>query len=316
MNRALAPYALLVLLGAGWGMTQPLSKIAVSTGYQPLGLIFWQLVVSSLLLGALVALTGKGLPRGAAAWRMCATIALVGTVIPNTFSYLSISHLPSGVSSIVLSIVPMFAFPIALAMGNDRFSMLRLAGLALGLGGVALIALPQSSLPNPSAAIWLPVALIAPAFYALEGNIVAKWGTGGLDPIQLLFGASLVGLVFALPAALISGQFIDPRPAAPEAALVASSALSALVYASYVWLIGRAGSVFAAQVSYLVTGFGVIWAMLILGERYSGWVWAAFAVMLLGLVLVRPKAEDALPGPAVPELCETGEIGDTRPDPI
>lgn len=316
MRRASAPYLLLILLGAGWGMTQPLSKIAVSTGFRPLGLIFWQLVVSSLVLGALVLITGKGLPRGRIAWAMCVTISLVGTVLPNSFSYLSISHLPSGIMSIVLSIVPMFAFPIALAMGNDRFGILRLAGLALGLGGVALIALPHGSLPNPSAAIWLPVALIAPACYALEGNIVAKYGTGGLDPIQLLFGASLVGLVFALPAALVTGQFITPEPAAPEAALVASSAISAVVYASYVWLIGRAGSVFAAQVSYLVTGFGVLWAMLILGERYSGWVWSAFVVMLVGLALVRPKAEEALPGPAVAEPCETGEIGETRPDAI
>jgi drug/metabolite transporter (DMT)-like permease len=327
VTRPFAPYALLMLLGAGWGLTQPLSKIAVSTGYQPLGLLFWQLVVSTLALGALVAVTGKGLPKGRAAWRMCALIALVGTLFPNSFAYLSISHLPSGVVSIVMSLVPMFAFPIALTMGNDRFSLARLTGLALGLLGVALIALPHSSLPDRGAAIWLPVALIAPAFYALEGNIVAKWGTAGLDPIQLLFGASLVGLVLALPAALISGQFIDPRPEAPEAALVALSVLSSLVYAGYVWLIGRGGSVFAAQVSYLVTGFGVLWAMLILQERYSGWVWAAFAVMLLGLALVRPRAQQALPGAAVPDpvpgpdtgpvtgaLCETGEIEDTRPE--
>lgn len=316
MTRPFAPYAMLFLLGAGWGMTQPLSKIAVSTGYRPMGLIFWQLVVSSLVLGTLIAATGRGLPRGRAAWGMCVLIALIGTVLPNSFSYLAITHLPSGVVSIVLSMVPMMAFPIALGLGTDRFSVARLGGLALGLLGVALIALPHSSLPDRSAALWLPVALIAPAFYALEGNVVAKWGTGGLDPLQLLFGASLVGILFALPAALASGQFIVPRPAAPEAALALSAAISSIVYASYVWLIGRAGSVFAAQVSYLVTGFGVVWAMLILGERYSLWVWAAFGVMIAGLALVRPRAEEALPGPAAGEPCESGEIGDTRPEGI
>jgi len=206
--------------------------------------------------------------------------------------------------------VPMFAFPVALAMGNDRFSAARLAGLVLGLLGVALIALPQSSLPDRAAVFWLPVALIGPAFYAFEGNIVAKWGTAGLDPVQLLFGASAVGLLFALPAALISGQFITPQIGKPEAALVLSSAISSIVYASYVWLIGRAGAVFAAQVSYLVTGCGVLWAMLILGERYSGWVWAAFAVMLLGLVLVRPRAGEEEPAiPAAPEAAAATETG-------
>ena len=55
------------------------------------------------------------------------------------------------------------------------------------------------------------------------------------------------------------------------------------------WLVGRAGAVFGGQVAYLVTGFGVVWSMLLLGERYSGWVWAALALMLAGLALVQPR---------------------------
>jgi hypothetical protein len=31
---------------------------------------------------------------------------------------------------------------------------------------------------------WLPVALVAPAFYAFEGNFVARYGTEGLDPCR------------------------------------------------------------------------------------------------------------------------------------
>ena len=41
--------------------------------------------------------------------------------------------------------------------------------------------------------------------------------------------------------------------------------------------------------SYLVTGFGVIWAIVLLGERYSGWVWGAMALMFAGLFLVQPR---------------------------
>jgi drug/metabolite transporter (DMT)-like permease len=38
-----------------------------------------------------------------------------------------------------------------------------------------------------------------------------------------------------------------------------------------------------------VTGFGVLWSILFLGERYSGWLWAALALMLLGLFFVQPR---------------------------
>jgi hypothetical protein len=64
---------------------------------------------------------------------------------------------------------------------------------------------------------------------------------------------------------VLTGHFIDPRGpwGAPEAAIVLSSLVHAGVYAGYVWMVGRAGAVFAAQVSYLVTPFGVLWAMAI-----------------------------------------------------
>ncbi|MFM7334865.1 MAG: EamA family transporter, partial [Tabrizicola sp.] len=74
-----------------------------------------------------------------------------------------------------------------------------------------------------------------------------------------------------------------------DAALALSSALHALLYASYVWLAATAGSVFAAQSSYLVTAAGMLWAMVLLGERPSATVWLALAVMLAGVALVQPR---------------------------
>jgi drug/metabolite transporter (DMT)-like permease len=231
------------------------------------------------------------LPREPRHIAFYAIIALIGTLLPNSASYTAAIHLPSGILSIVLSLIPMLAFPIALAWGLDRFSGRRLLGLCLGLSAIVLIAAPGTSLPDPAMVWWLPVALIAPLFYAVEGNFVARYGTEGLDALQVLLGASLVGMILALPLAVMTGQFISPLPpwGAPDIAIVVSSVAHALVYTAYVWLVTRAGSVFAAQVSYLVTGFGIIWAKLILGETYSPWVWAALVLMMAGLALVQPR---------------------------
>jgi drug/metabolite transporter (DMT)-like permease len=291
----------LALLGAGWGITQPLAKIAVSEGYRHFGIIFWQLVIGAAILGAITLARGRGLPLGRTHLRLYAVIALTGTVIPNAASYQAAVHLPAGILSILLSLVPMFALPIALLLGTDRVSPARLLGLACGLCGVALIVGPETSLPHPALAVFIPLALVAPFFYALEGNIVGRWGTLGLDPIQVLFGASAVGLVFALPLAVATGHFIDPRVTwgAPEAAIVLSSTVHAGVYAGYVWMVGRAGAVFAAQVSYLVTAFGVVWAMVLLGERFAPSVWIAMLVMFAGLFLVQPRPSTPIAAPAL-----------------
>ena len=289
---------ILLLLGIGWGSTQSLGKMAVSSGHQHFGLIFWQLVIGAVLLGAVNVLRRRSFAITAAGLRFAVVIALIGTLIPNSTFYMSVAHLPGGVMSILISTIPLLSFPLALLLGMDRFSARRLLGLCFGLVGVALIALPQSSLPSPEMVAWLPVAMIGPLFYALEGNIVAKWGTAGLDAVQAMFWASLVGAVMALPLTLLSGHWINPLPpyGVPELALIASSCVHALVYAAYVWLAARAGAVFAAQTAYFVTGSGVLWAMLLLGERFSGWVWAALAVMLVGLFLVQPRQR---PQPAV-----------------
>jgi drug/metabolite transporter (DMT)-like permease len=293
---------ILVVLGAGWGFTIPLSKIAVSTGYKHFGLIFWDVVIGAVFLGAVLGLRGKGLPMTRPALRIYGVIALLGTLLPNSASYQAIAHLPAGVMAIVLSLVPMLAFPVALTLGLDRFSLRRLGGLSLGLAGVLILVLPEASLPDPAMLAWVPLALIAPLCYAFEGNYVSRWGTGGLDAVQVLLGASIVAAAVSLPMAVFTGQFISPvRPfGAPEWALIASALIHAITYAGYVWLVGRAGAVFSAQVSYLVTGFGVLSSLVILKETYSPFIWAALGLVLAGVFLVQPRRQQPLaPGPSI-----------------
>lgn len=283
----------LIVLGLGWGVTQPLGKMAVETGHQPFGLIFWQLVICSVVLGALSLSRGKGIALRRDALVFYVIVALLGTLIPNYTFYLSVQHLPAGIMSILISTVPLMAFPLALAFRIDHFSLLRLLGLLLGLTGVALIAVPDASLPDAGMVAFLPLAMIGPLFYAMEATYVAKFGTAGLDPVQAMFGASVVGMLFCLPLAVGTGQFIDPTQewTRAEWALIASSTIHGLVYAAYVWLAARAGAVFASQCSYLVTATGLFWAMVLLGETFSPLVWLSLVVMLSGVALVQPRTQ-------------------------
>ncbi|MGB7242799.1 MAG: DMT family transporter [Sulfitobacter sp.] len=286
----------LVLLGAGWGITLPLTKIVVSTGHKHFGLVFWQLVIGASLMALICKSRGFGLPFSARHVRLYLLLAVIGTILPNTASYQAAVHLPAGVASILLSMVPMWAFPIALIMGLDRFLLRRFFGLLAGLTGVMLIVVSGQSLEGSIPAFWVGLALLAGLCYAIEGNIVAKWGTLGLNPFQVLFGASLVGVIAVLPATILTGQWIDPIRvyAAPELSLIAASMIHVLVYSGYVWLVTRAGSVFAVQVSYMVTGFGVLWSKLILDEAYPPSIWLALALMFTGMFLVQPRPKAVL----------------------
>lgn len=301
MKARLWPVGMLVLLGVGWGSTQPLGKIAVAGGRGVFALIFWQSVVAALAMGAVLLARRRAVPFHAAGLRFAFVIALVGTIVPNGTFYLSIRHLPAGIMSIILSLIPMISFPLAVALGMDRFSLSRLGGLACGLAGVALIALPRASLPDPAMAGWLPVALVGPLCYAAEANIIARWGTAGLGPMQAMFLICLAAATLALPLMLLTGQGFVPWPAGtPERALFLIGALHGLLYATYVWLARQAGAVFAAQTSYVVTAAGVGWAMLLLGERFGLLVWLALPLLMAGLFLVQPRAHRPPSAPARP----------------
>lgn len=281
----------LIGLGALWGLSQPLVKIAVTGGYEPLGMVFIQMFVATLVLGGIQVRRLGRLPinkRTVVFWVM---IALVGTIIPNSASYEALKTIPSGIYSVLIATIPMMSFPIALALRNEAFSVRRLFGLIVGLAGVLCIVVPDASLPERAMLAAIPLALAAPFCYALEGNLVARFGTAGMDAIQVMFGASAIGALIALPLAINAGQLSLPSTPfdTPDYALVLASIIHAFVYCIYVWMVGRAGPLFAAQVSYWVTGFGVLWSMLLLGERYAGWVWLAIALMAVGLSLVQPR---------------------------
>ena len=292
-------YLVLILMGAAWGLVFTFTKVAVSTGHQPFGILVWQMVIMAILSGAALLVRRKSLALKQRDLVLYIGVAVLGTVFPNYFSYIAAAELPAGIMVIIVALVPLFAMPIALAMGYEKLSYVRLSGIVFGALAVGLLVGPEASLPDPAKAVYVLLAILMPFAYGAEGSFLvwAETRTNGAmpDPVKVLFGASVVGTVMAVPLALITDEFISPVQAwaVPEWAIVAAAILNWGAYVGYVWLIGRAGPVFAAQVAYLVTGFGVLWAMVLLGEEYSAYIWAALGLMMVGLFLVQPRDKDA-----------------------
>jgi drug/metabolite transporter (DMT)-like permease len=281
----------LTLLGIIWGSTIPLTKTAVSTGHDPLGLIAWQLIIATFFMVGLVIWRKSKIVIDRKHILFFAIIAFGGTLIPNFFSYIAAYHLPGGVMALVIALVPIFSLLIALTFRIEKFVWLRMVGVLLGAAAIALLVLPESSLPDRSKVIYVFVGLIAPLFYGIEGNYLMLNRPKDTGPIATLFGASVVGVVVTVPLALLTGTFINPANGigAPELALTLSGILHVVAYVGYVWLVGQAGSVFASQVAYVVTPAGVVMSILFLDERPSYFIYGALLILMIGLVMVQPK---------------------------
>lgn len=287
----LLPVLCLIGMGCAWGLSMPMSKLAVSTGREHFGIIVWQMLLVACLMGIPLLLRPRSVSVGFHHLRLLIVVALFGTIISNSMSYLAAGQLPAGVMAIVMSLIPMSALPIALLWGAEPFSWRRLSGLLFGAIAMIVLIGPDTSLPNPAAAPFVLLAALATVCYGFEGNYVSRFGLQGLDAIQVLFYSSILGLFIITPIAFATGQFYNPLNGygIAENALIASSVAHGIAYACYIWLVGRAGPVFAAQVSYIVTIAGVILSILLLGEEYSGFIWLALGLVLVGLFLVQPK---------------------------
>ena len=300
MKRNLILIIALVLIAAFWALTFPLTKIAVLGGYRNFGIIFWSSAISVAVLGVLVQMRGLSLPFHSAALVRYFFVALFGTVLPSAATYTAAEHLPAGVIAVCMPMVPLLALPLAISFGLDSATPRRLFGLLLGVAGVLMITLPDASLPDSSQSVYVLLVLLAVLCYAIEGVGLGHLGRAGLDSVQLFLGASVLSVVVTLPIALATGTFIIPvwPFGIAEFAVLLSGLANTVAYVGYVWMVGRGGAVFASQVAYLVTGFGVLWSMALLDESYSIWIWGAFIVIIAGLFLTQPKPKPTPAGVA------------------
>lgn len=289
----------LAFFGMSWALTVPLTKIAVSTGHPVIGLIFWQLLIGAVITRIFLWLRKRSLRLDRAAIRHYLVIALLGTILPNSFSYLAAAQLPAGIMAITIATVPMFALLVSLALSLERLAIARLAGVLFGATAVAILVGPEASLPEPEKAAFVLIALVAPLCYGFEGNYVALWSPDRIDPISTICGASIFGTIIAGTAVWLGNGWVPmPGPwAGAEQALVASAFIHAFVYTGYIWLVGMTSPVFSSQIAYVVTLGGVFLSALLLGERYSSWVYLALALMLIGLFLVQPRQRAGMDSP-------------------
>ena len=282
---------ILLIVGVSWGLTAPLSKIAVSTGHHYLGLLIWQIIIMILSLGLIQIFRKKKLPLNLNCFWRYVLVALLGTILPNSIMYKAYFHLQSGIMSILVSIVPMIAFLLVLVLQMEKFEIRRFLGVLFGIFAIILIVFPKLDLGYIGEVGWILLALLSPLCYAIEGVWINKIGIAKLDPIEIILGASILGFFILMPIVALNGYWITPyRVWGPaEFAITLSSLIHSIIYISYIWLIGKAGVIFASQVSYIYTASGIGFSIILLGEGYSLFVWAAVILMLMGLMMVRPS---------------------------
>ena len=292
-GRALVvPTLLLFLGGISYGGIFSANKLAAGVSFPVFAYTFWIALFAGLALLIVGAATRNLPPVSRAHLLQYLRLALLAVMLPVLATAIAARELPAGVITLVLTLVPGVTYLMSFAMRMERFEALSLAGLALGAGGVLLIVLPEQSLPEAGAWVWMLVALVAAVAAAGSNVVAAAYRPPQTHSLALACGILLAAAVVMLPVMLIAdGPYLFADAGWPGIAGMAwAAAIHCVTFYCFQEVTRRAGAVFFAQFNYLVVAAGILWALVLFDESLSVWVWAALACMVVGIWLVNTGA--------------------------
>jgi len=276
--------ARLVALAAIWGASFLFVRIAAPM-IGPVLTADARLLIAGLALAAYFRVIGFD-AEWRRWWPQYAIVGLINSAAPFLlFSYAALS-LPAGLMSVINASSPMWGALFAAWLLRERLSARGIAGLAIGIAGVALVTRPAAG----AALGVLPVlaATGAAVCYGLAGAYMRRWAKE-VPSRGMALGTQIAGGLLLAPLLAIAPPTSMPTPLIAACLLALGLVCGAIGYLLYFRLITNIGVAGALTVTYLIPIFGVAWGAIFLGETLSLVMLAGAGLVLLGTFFVLRK---------------------------
>jgi drug/metabolite transporter (DMT)-like permease len=278
----------LLLVYVVWGSTYLAIRVTVDQAPPMLGMGS-RYVVAALLLGLVLAVRG-GWRRLRVTRRELAGCAFVGLMLPvlgNGMVAVGESHgTPSGVAAVLVALTPLM-ITIFRAASGDRPRSWSVAGVLLGLGGVAWLVLAgheQGDLPlGPSLLV-----LFAATCWAFGSWAQPRLPLPG-DAFVMTVHEMWTGGIVLLILGLLRGERLQPAAYDADTWLAWGYLVvfgSMVAFTAYVWLLANAPISLVATYAYVNPVVAVVLGALILDEPVTAAVLVGGTVIVAGVATV------------------------------
>ena len=284
-----------------WGSTFAAMRFAVGT-IPPFAMAACRFTLAGAILLAVCALRGRLRVSRADLLRAGVTGATL-LLLGNGMTAWTVQFLPTGINSLLLSVSPIWMALIAFVWYRERPTPVAVAGMLLGLIGLALLVRPTSASAIP---LWPAVlAVLASVSWSFGSIYQRRAGRGGdlllATALQMLIG----GLLLAGEAAL-AGEWRAFDPHAVSALslggffwLVVFGSL--IAYSAFLYTMQNASTALASTYAYVNPVVAVIIGFVLFGERLTPLESVASAVIVVGVALMMLPARAAAAPAATPE---------------
>jgi drug/metabolite transporter (DMT)-like permease len=273
-----------------WSSAFAVAKVAIADCPPLLLLTFRFLLAGVVMLGA-AALTGVSLKMSRRDLLLFAALGIANQAAYLGLGYVGLKSISAGLSALVISANPVLTAVLAAAFLDERMNWQKIAGLVLGVGGVAFIVQSRivGGVDQVGGIVFTLVALVS----LVVGTILFKKfaPSGGLwvgNGVQSLSAGLAI-----LPFAVTFESAGDIVPTWRLLAAVAYLVLFVSVFAYLLWfqLLKLSGATAASSYHFLMPPLGMLFGWLLLGEHVSPADFLGIVPVALGIYLVtRPAA--------------------------
>ncbi len=279
----------LLLLAFIWGWSFLFIKVAVE-GMPPVAVAGGRIALGAAVLVGVCAASGLELPRDRSTWRHLSVAALLGNVLPFTLLAWGEQHVTSALTAVLNASTPLFTALAGAALLGERLRRVQLAGLAVGVVGVAVAAgvggrdLADSSVAGALAAVG------AGACYGLAFTYMSRHLLG-LPSVVGAAGQLVAGTVLLGPLAVVvtASTGVDLTATRVLSLVLLGVQGTGLAYVLYYRLVADVGPTRASLVTYLVPLVAVTVGVVVLDEAFHLRVLAGGALIVGGIALVSPR---------------------------
>jgi len=272
----------LVMLSALWGASFILTRVAapqlgpnVSAGLR--------MLLATLVLGAIMRALKHPWPTPH--WRELLLVGFLAVAGPHLLYSWSALHLPGGYGALLSVTAVLFGAFASAFLKEEALTRGKLAGCVLGLVGAALVVKLGPVEPTRTLVI---SALVCMAAAALSGTAtpLLKRATLRMEPLSITAGMHAAAVLMLLPGALYDLPQAHFTLGAVAAVAVLGIATSGLAYWMFMRIIQHVPPMASMTANFMSTGFGVLWAVLLLDEPTSLAMAAGGALIVLACLLV------------------------------
>jgi drug/metabolite transporter (DMT)-like permease len=264
-----------------WGIPYLLIRVAVAEVSPPV-LVFARTAVGTAILLPL-ALTRTDLRPTLRHWRWVVAFAAVEVAGPWVLLGWAEQHVTSSLAGLLVAGVPLVGTVLAVATGGrDHVGRAGVAGLLLGLLGVAAIAGSDLDASNAGAVVAIALVVVG---YATGPWILARRLAGVPSLGVMAPSLALCALVY-LPISLVTGwPAVMPSPGALASIAVLGIVCTALAFMLFAELIDAIGPVRATVITYINPAVAAVLGVAVLAEPFTPAMAAGFALVIAGSVL-------------------------------